>query len=264
MIVFLRMKGRLSPITYALREIADIFGRMGFEVRGGPELEDEWYNFTALNIPPDHPARDMQDTFWIKSGVVRGEGRGVSSNLKPQTSNLVLRTHTTSVTIRELEKMAKEGRTSMRAFNPGKVFRNEATDMTHEAQFYQIDGFAAGPTGEVTLSHLKGTFLRLYREYLGPSAKVRFRPSYFSFVEPGVEVDVWFEPQGKEGRWLEMSGAGMIHPKVLQNAGLDPAHVQGFAFGGGLERLIMIKYGIPDVRLFHSGDLRLNYGFEIV
>lgn len=239
-------EGRLHPINYALREIADIFGRMGFDIKAGPELETEWYNFTALNIPPDHPARDMQDTFWIKD--------------KPGE---VLRTHTTSVTIRELEKMAKEGRTSMRAFNPGKVFRNEATDMTHEAQFYQIDGFAAGPTGEVTLAHLKGTFVRLYQEYLGPNAKVRFRPSYFSFVEPGVEVDVWFEPQGKEGRWLEMSGAGMIHPKVFENAGLDPEKIQGFAFGGGLERLIMIKYGIPDIRLFHSGDLRFNYGFEI-
>lgn len=238
--------GRLNPITYALREIAEIFGGMGFEIREGPELESEWYNFTALNIPPDHPARDMQDTFWLK---------GVPDK--------VLRTHTTSVTIRELEKMAKDGRTSMRSFNPGKVFRNEATDMTHEAQFYQIDGFAVGPVGSVTLAHLKGTFERLYRDYLGPSAKVRFRPSFFPFTEPSVEIDVWFEPQGKEGRWLEMSGAGMINPKVFENAGLNPEKVQGFAFGGGLERLIMIKYGIPDVRLFHSGDLRFNYGFEL-
>lgn len=239
-------EGRLHPINYALREIAEIFGRMGFEIKSGPELETEWYNFTSLNIPPDHPARDMQDTFWIKD-----------------MPGSVLRTHTTSVSIRELEKMAKEGRTSMRAFNPGKVFRNEATDMTHEAQFYQLDGFAVGPTGEVTLGHLKGTFERLYREYLGSNAEVRFRPSYFSFVEPGVEVDVWFEPQGKKGRWLEMSGAGMIHPQVLRNAKLDPEKIQGFAFGGGLERLIMIKYGIPDVRLFHSGDLRFSYSFEI-
>jgi len=238
--------GRLHPINYALREIAEIFGKMGFDIKSGPELESEWYNFTALNIPPDHPARDMQDTFWTKD-----------------ISKSVLRTHTTSITIRELEKMAKDGRTSMRAFNPGKVFRNEATDMTHEAQFYQLDGFAVGPTGEVTLAHLKGTFVRLYREYLGADAQVRFRPSYFSFVEPGVEIDVWFEPQGKEGRWLEMSGAGMIHPQVLRNAGLNPEKIQGFAFGGGLERLIMIKYGISDVRLFHSGDLRLNYGFKI-
>ena len=238
-------KGRLHPINYALREIADIFGRMGFEIRSGPELEDEWHNFTALNVPPDHPARDMQDTFWIKGSPEH-----------------VLRTHTTSVTIRTLEQMAKEGKTSMRAFNPGKVYRNEATDMSHEAQFYQIDGFAVGPTGTVTLAHLKGMFEFLYREYIGPDAKVRFRPSFFPFTEPSVEVDMWFEPKGKEGRWLEMSGAGMLHPNVLKNAGLDPTRVQGFAFGGGLERLIMIRHGVPDVRLFHSGDLRLNYGFE--
>lgn len=254
--------GRLNPITYALREIAEIFGSMGFEIREGPELESEWYNFTALNVPPDHPARDMQDTFWIKPRANDG-GRGTSSKLKAQSSNLVLRTHCTSVTIRALEEAAAQGRTSMRALNPGKVFRNEATDMTHEAQFYQLDGFAAGPPGEITLATLKDVFDRFYREYLGKSAQVRFRPSFFPFTEPSVEIDVWFEPQGKEGRWLEMSGAGMIHPQVFQNAGLDPEKVQGFAFGGGLERLIMIKYGIPDVRLFHSGDLRFNYGFEL-
>ena len=240
------MPGRLNPITYALRDIAAIFGRMGFDICNGPELESEWYNFTALNMPADHPARDMQDTFWIQGR----EGK-------------VLRTHTTSVTIHSLEKMAKEGISSMRGFNPGKVFRNEATDMTHEAQFYQIDGFAVGPVGTVTLAHLKGTFERLYREYLGQNAKVRFRPSFFPFTEPSVEIDVWFEPAGKEGRWLEMSGAGMLHPNVFKNAGLDSSKVQGFAFGGGLERLLMVKYGIPDVRLFHSGDLRFNYGFEI-
>ena len=236
-------QGRLHPISVAIREIAEIFGRMGFGIAYGPELEDEWHNFTALNVPPDHPARDMQDTFWIKHQV-----------------GYVLRTHTTSVTIRELEKMAKEGTTQKRMINPGKVFRNEATDMTHEAQFYQIDGFAVGP--DVTLANLKGTFDRFYREYLGPDAQIRFRPSYFPFTEPSVEIDVWFKPQGKEGRWLEMSGAGMLHPSVIKNAGLDPKKVQGFAFGGGLERLLMVRYGIPDVRLFHSGDIRFVYGFE--
>ena len=150
----------------------------------------------------------------------------------------------------------------MRMINPGKVFRNEATDMTHEAQFYQLDGFAVGTPGEVTLAHLKGTFQKFYNEYLGTDAKVRFRPSYFPFVEPGVEIDVWFEAPGKEGRWLEMSGAGMIHPGVFEAAGLNPKQVQGFAFGGGLERLLMVKYGIPDVRYFHSGDIRFVYAFE--
>ena len=185
-------QGRLHPVSIALRDIAEIFGRMGFGIAYGPELEDEFHNFDGLNVPADHSARDMQDTFWIKD--------------KP---GHVLRTHTTSVTIRELEKMAKAGETEKRMINPGKVFRNESTDQFHEAQFFQYDGFAAGPG--VTLATLKGTFTELYREYLGPNAQVRFRPSYFPFVEPGVEVDVWFEPEGKEGRWLEMAGAGMLH-----------------------------------------------------
>ncbi len=238
-------KGRLHPITIAIREIADIFGKMGFSIATGPEMEDDFHNFTGLNIPPNHPARSMQDTFWVKDG-----------------KNSVLRTHCTSVSIRALEKMAEEGSTEARVLSPGKVFRNEATDMTHEAQFYQLDGFAVGAPGTVTLGHLKGTLLRFYKEYLGENVQIRFRPSFFGFTEPSVEVDVWFVPQGKEGRWLEMCGAGMFHPNVIKSAGLDPEKVQGFAFGGGLERLLMVKYGIPDVRLFHSGDVRFVYAFD--
>ncbi|MFA5744871.1 MAG: phenylalanine--tRNA ligase subunit alpha [Candidatus Paceibacterota bacterium] len=237
-------EGRLHPISVAIREIADIFGRMGFSVAQGPELEDDFHNFTGLNIPPNHPARSMQDTFWIKD-----------------QKDKVLRTHCTSVSIRALENLAKEGGVEARVISPGKVFRNEATDMTHEAQFYQVDGFAVGTLGTVTLAHLKGTLTRFYREYLGADAKIRFRPSFFGFTEPSVEVDVWFVPPGKEGRWLEVSGAGMFHPNVIRAAGLDPEKVAGFAFGGGLERLLMVKYGIPDVRLFHSGDIRFVYGF---
>ena len=238
-------KGRLHPISIAIRDIAAIFNDMGFGIAYGPELEDDWHNFTALNVPEDHPARDMQDTFWTKEDPRR-----------------VPRTHTTAVTARELETMAKEGLTERRMIVPAKVYRNEATDMTHEAQFYQLDGFAVGPAGTVTLAHLKGTLERFYREYLGSGATVRFRPSFFGFTEPSVEVDAWFEAPGKEGRWLEVCGGGMLHPSVLKNAGLDPEKVQGFAFGGGLERVIMIKYGIPDVRLFHSGDIRFIYGFD--
>ena len=232
-------------MSIAIRDIAEIFNDMGFGIAYGPELEDDWHNFTALNVPEDHPARDMQDTFWTKEEPPR-----------------VPRTHTTAVTARELEKMAKEGITERRMIIPAKVFRNEATDMTHEAQFYQLDGFAVGPAGTVTLAHLKGTLERFYREYLGSDAKVRFRPSFFGFTEPSVEVDAWFKASGKEGRWLEVCGGGMLHPSVIKNAGLDPKKVQGFAFGGGLERVIMIKYGIPDVRLFHSGDIRFAFGFE--
>ena len=238
-------KGRLHPVSIAIREIADIFGRMGFGIAYGPELEDDFHNFTGLNIPPNHPARGMQDTFWVKD-----------------EKDAVLRTHTTSVSVRELEKLAKSGGSELRRIMPGKVFRNEATDSTHEAQFYQIDGFAVGPLGSVTLAHLKGTLTSFYREYLGKDAKIRFRPSFFGFTEPSVEVDVWFEAPGKEGRWLEMSGGGMFHPNVIRAAGLDPEKVGGFAFGGGLERLLMVKHGIPDVRLFHSGDMRFVHGFE--
>ena len=241
----MQQKGRLHPISIAIREIAGIFGRMGFGIAYGPELEDEWHVFTGLNIPPDHPARSMQDTFWIKD-----------------QKDAVLRTHTTSVSVRELEKLAKEGGTELRRIMPGKVFRNEATDATHEAQFYQVDGFAVGPTGSVTLAHLKDTLTRFYQEYLGKEAKIRFRPSFFSFTEPSVEVDVWFEAPGKEGRWLEVAGAGMFHPNVIRNAGLDPEKIGGFAFGIGLERPLMVKYGIPDVRLFYSGDIRFVYGFD--
>lgn len=238
-------RGRLHPMSVAIREIAEIFSRMGFSIAYGPELEDEAHNFDGLRIPADHPARDMQDTFWTKEDPRR-----------------VPRTHCTSVTLRKLEELAREGGTSMRTVNPGKVFRNEATDMTHEAQFYQHDGFAVGPIGTVTLATLKGTFEQFLREYLGENSKVRFRPSFFPFVEPGVEVDVWFEPAGKEGRWLEVAGAGMLHPEVIRTAGLDPEVVQGFAWGGGIERLIMVKHGVPDVRLFHSGDIRFTYGFQ--
>lgn len=238
-------KGCLHPITNASRDIARIFEKMGFDIACGPELEDEFHNFTALNVPEEHPARDMQDTFWTREEPRR-----------------VLRTHTTSVTIRALEQMAKNGETEKRVLSIGKVFRNEATDATHEAQFYQYDGFAIGPTGTVTLAHLKGVWERFYREYIGPGAKIRFRPSFFPFTEPSVEVDLWFEPQGKEGRWLEMFGAGILHPNVIRNAGLDPEKVCGFAFGPGLERVIMVKYGVPDIRLFHSGDARFVCGFD--
>lgn len=233
----------LHPLSVAIRDIARIFGGMGFGVAYGPELEDEWHNFTALNVPPDHPARDMQDTFWTTEQPPR-----------------VPRTHTSPVQIRHIEAMRAKGiEPPYRVIVPGKSFRNEATDATHEAQFYQNEGLAVGE--DVTLAHLKGTLDRFFAEFFGPGARVRFRPSYFPFVEPGVEVDVWYETPGKEGRWLEVMGAGMVHPAVLRNAGLDPDRYRGFAFGGGIERLAMIKYGIPDVRLFHGGDIRFTYGF---
>ena len=241
--------GRLHPITVAIREITDIFSRMGFGVAYGPELEDEWHNFTSLGVPADHPARDMQDTFWLQDAE------------KDEHSRNVMRTHTSPVQMRFMEEqMAKGIQPPYRVIVPGKVFRNEATDATHEAQFYQNEGMAIGEG--VTMAHLKGTLDTFFKEYLGSEAKVRFRPSFFPFTEPSVEVDVWLKTEGKEGRWLEVMGAGMVHPDVLENAGLDSKKYQGFAFGGGIERLIMVKHGVNDVRLFHAGDLRFVYGFE--
>jgi phenylalanyl-tRNA synthetase alpha chain len=242
--------GRLHPITIATREIAEIFGRMGFGVAYGPELELEHYNFNMLNIPADHPARDMQDTFWTTENPRR-----------------VPRTQTSPVQVRYTEEQLANGvQPPYRIIVPGKIFRNEATDITHEAQFYQNEGLAVGEG--ISLAHLKGTLDQFFKEYLGKDAKVRFRPSFFPFTEPSVEVDVWYETHGKnveaakEGRWLEVMGGGMVHPTVLTNVGLDAEKYQGFAFGVGIERLIMVKHGVTDVRLFHSGDARFVYGFD--
>ena len=231
-------KGRLHTISIAIREMADIFGRMGFGIAYGPEIETEWYNFDALNMPVNHPARSMWDTFWIKTEIGK--------------EKKALRPHTSPVQIRWMEKHGAP----IRIIAPGKVFRNEATDATHEAQFYQVEGLAVDTN--ITFGHLKGTLERFLKEYFGQDAKLRFRPSYFPFVEPGVEIDVWFPVKQQ---WLEVMGAGMVHPKVLENAKIDSSKYQGFAFGLGIERFLMIKYGIPDVRLFHSGDIRFVYGF---
>lgn len=229
------MSGHLHIMTQAIRDISAIFDKIGFAVASGPELETEFYNFDALNIPADHPARDMQDTFWIKTE--KGEERKV------------LRTHTSSVQIRYMESV-KEAPRPIKIIVPGKVFRNEATDATHEAQFHQIEGLYVNE--QVSLAELKGTLEFFFKEFLGAEAKIRFRPSYFAFVEPGVEVDVWWKD-----RWLEIFGAGLVHPFVIKSAGLNPQDWQGFAFGGGIDRLVMLRYGIDDIRHLYSGDLRL-------
>ncbi|MCC2630975.1 MAG: Phenylalanyl-tRNA synthetase alpha chain, partial [Candidatus Paceibacter sp.] len=204
-------KGHLHPITQAIRNIHSIFREIGFDIAQGPELETEFYNFDALNVPADHPARDMQDTFWIKS-----------------KDRKVLRTHTSPVQIRHMET----NEPPIRIIVPGKVFRNEATDSTHEAQFYQIEGLYVDK--KVSLAQLKGTLEYFYKRFFGSDIELRFRPSFFPFVEPGVEVDIFYN-----GKWLEVMGAGLVHPDVLKAAGLDPQVWQGFAFGGGIERLAM-------------------------
>jgi len=228
-------KGHLHPITSVIREIATIFDRMGFSVVQGPELEDEFHNFDALNVPADHPARDMQDTFWIKT--------------KPSETRKLPRTHTSSVQIRFLESI-KDNPRPFKVIMPGKVYRNEATDATHEAQFFQVEGLYVNK--KVSMAELKGTLERFCLEFFGPDAKIRFRSSYFGFVEPAVEVDVWWK-----NRWLEVFGAGLVHPNVLEASGLDSKEWRGFAFGAGLDRLLMVRYGIDDIRHLYSGDLRL-------
>jgi len=235
--------GHLHPISSLIREANQIFLRMGFTLAEGPLLESEWYNFDALNVPKDHPSRDMQDTFFIKDMPGR-----------------VLRTHTSPVQVRYMESQIKKGaEPPYRVIVPGKVFRNEATDMTHEAEFTQIEGLVVGEN--ISIANLKGTLeLFLKNMFKGAQVEIRFRPSFFPFVEPGVEVDMRLVgdsvPEKLKDKWIEMMGAGMVHPSVLKNSGVDPKKYQGFAFGIGLDRLAMLKWGIDDVRYMHSADLR--------
>ncbi len=252
-------KGSLHPITLITEEAIRILTNQGFSVALGPELEDEWHNFDALNVAPDHPARDMQDTFWVKSDATKSD----------DTQRFVMRTHTSPVQIRYMET----NKPPFAIVAPGKVFRNEATDATHEMQFYQLEGLVVAEG--ITVEHLKGTLLSFFKEFFGPDTEIRLRPSFFPFVEPGFEVDVFVIEESKDpeqgrgvgpstgsgqrrGRWLEVCGAGMVHPNVFTNVKYDPAKVTGFAFGMGIDRLMMIKYGIPDVRLAYQGDLRFN------
>lgn len=229
--------GHLHPITSVIREITLIFNEIGFKVAQGPELETEFYNFDALNVPPDHPARDMQDTFWIKK------------TNSSQTERLLLRTHTSSVQVRVMQQIANNPQ-SLKIIVPGKVYRNEATDATHEAQFYQLEGLYVNKS--VSMAELKGTLEYFFKKFLGNDVKIRFRPSFFGFVEPGVEVDVWWND-----RWLELAGAGMVHPHVITSSGLDPQTWKGFAFGMGIDRLVLLRYGVDDIRHLYAGDLRL-------
>ena len=246
--------GSIHPISSLIREANRIFFDMGFTLVDGPLIESEWYNFDALNVPKDHPARDMQDTFFIKD-----------------EPGMVLRTHTSPVQIRYMESQMKKGiLPPYRVIVPGKVFRNEAPDMTHEAEFFQIEGLAVGE--DISLANLKGTVEKFFTELFSDKGKssaemdrelgvlTRFRPSFFPFTEPSVEVDMQLNgadaPEKLRGKWVEMMGAGMVHPSVLKNAGVDPEKYRGFAFGIGLDRLALLRWGIDDVRLMHSADLR--------
>lgn len=225
-------RGHLHPLTLTIREIEEIFHSMGFSIIEGPEIETEWYNFDALNVPKDHPARDRWDTFWLKE------------------DNFLLRTHTTSVDVRYMEKHNPP----LRTITIGRIFRHEATDFSHEVNFYQVDGLMVDE--DISIANFKAIIQEfLKRFFRKKKVEIRLRPSYFPFTEPSFEIDLSYERKG-EKRWIEMLGAGMVHPNVFKAVGLNPKMWQGFAFGLGIDRLTMIKYKIPDIRLLYSGDLR--------
>lgn len=232
------MTGHQHPLTKMIAEINSIFAEIGFVFAEGPEAETEAYNFDRLNVPKDHPARDMQDTFWFKDDDVRVP--------------MVLRTHTSPVQARYMETHTPP----IRMICPGKVFRNEATDATHEAQFFQLEGLEVGEG--INLGHLKGTIEYFFEKFLGGQVEIRFRPGFFPFVEPGVEVDMkLLSGESKlAGKWIEIMGAGMVHPNVLRDSKIDPEKYSGYAFGVGIDRLAVMKYGINDVRDLYTGDLR--------
>jgi len=223
-------RGNLHPITRALERMVDIFARLGYEVADGPEIEDDWHNFEALNFPPHHPARAMHDTFYFPDGRL-------------------LRTHTSPVQIR-----AMTGRTPpLRVIAPGKVYRSDS-DQTHSPMFHQLEGLLIDETS--TFADLKGTLAEFVRAFFERDFEMRFRPSYFPFVEPGAEVDIRWDREDGSTAWLEVLGCGMVHPNVLRACQIDPERYTGFAFGMGVERFAMLRYGVNDLRAFFENDVR--------
>ncbi len=260
--------GTVHPLTQALADIEAAFTRMGFAVRRGPEIEDDWHNFTALNFPPEHPARDMQDTFFLEPppqpAPAEAGGRGV-----------LLRTHTSPVQIRALEDAVAEARAAgcaegelaapVRLIAPGRVFRNEAISYKSFCLFHQVEGLVIDETA--TFADLKSLLTAFAADFFGAgdgpggAPRMQFRPSFFPFTEPSAEVDVWWEATG-EGRWMEILGCGMVDPNVLAAVGIDPERYAGYAFGMGAERLAMLRHGIDDIRLLYENDLRFLNQFE--
>jgi phenylalanyl-tRNA synthetase alpha chain len=237
------LRGHLHPISQIQYEIEDIFTSMGFEILDGPEVETDYYNFEALNIPDHHPARDLQDTFWTEDG------------------NL-LRTHTSPIQVRGMEKL----KPPFRVIGPGRVFRYEAIDASHENTFYQVEGMMVDR--DISVAHLIFFMKVLLKEIIGKDVTIRLRPGYFPFVEPGFELDIHCFICGGKGcsvckfsGWVEFLGCGMVHPNVLKYGKIDPDNWSGFAFGLGLNRLVMMRYGINDIRHFLSGDVRFLYQF---
>jgi phenylalanyl-tRNA synthetase alpha chain len=229
-----RMLGKLHPLTQVTDDIVRAFRKIGFAVADGPEIEDEYHCFDALNTPADHPARDSQDTFYLST-----------------TDKRLLRTHTSSVQIRVMEKQPPP----IRIIVPGRVYRRDNADATHNPTFHQIEGLYVDKG--VTVGDLKGTVEFVFKEIMGSDVKIRFRPHYFSYTEPSYEIDFTNALVKKMGKdWLEIAGCGMVHPKVFENVGYDPEAWMGWAFGFGIERIAMLRYGINDIRLFYENDVR--------
>lgn len=248
--------GHLHPLTLVKRKVEEIFQKMEFEILEGPEIEIDYYNFESLNIPKDHPARDMWDTFYLNSKTKNPRTKNPEpKNLEP--NNLLLRTHTSSMQVRIMEKR----KPPLKILIPGRCFRHEATDASHEHTFYQIDAFAVDKKN--TLANLIATLNFFLEKIFEKKVNTRFRPGYFPFVEPGLELDLqcfFCKGQGcnfcKQTGWIEILGCGMIHPKIFEFAGYPKNKYTGFAFGFGLDRLMMMLYGVNDIRLSYSGDLR--------
>ena len=228
-------KGSLHPVKKTMREMIEIFEKMGFLLAEGPEIEDGFHNFDALNFPPDHPARDMQDTFFMED-----------------EREIVLRTHTSPIQIRLMQSQ----KPPIRSIMPGRVYRNEAIDATHLAEFHQIEGLYIDK--DVTFSELKATMMALAKEMYGDNLQYRFRPSFFPFTEPSAEMDIMIPGTDK---WMEVAGCGMVHPNVLKAGGIDPEEYIGYAFGFGIERITMLKSGIRNIRLFIENDLKVLQQF---
>jgi phenylalanyl-tRNA synthetase alpha chain len=238
-----RSGGGLHPVMRSWQRIEEIFGSIGFDVADGPEIENDWTNFTALNSPENHPARSMQDTFYVDAPDSTG---------KP----LLLRTHTSPMQVR----YARMNKPPIKVIAPGRTYRVDS-DATHSPMFHQVEGLWIDT--DISFADLKGVYLNFIQAFFETDdLQVRFRPSYFPFTEPSAEIDIAFGHGPLKGRWLEVSGAGQVHPSVLRNMGLDPEEFIGFAFGSGIERLTMLRYGINDLRLFYEGDLRFLKQFN--
>jgi phenylalanyl-tRNA synthetase alpha chain len=245
--------GNRHILMKVANELTELFGRMGFSLASGPEVEDEFHNFIALNIPLSHPARDPLDNFYLAADT--GEGQSTVLDRGPQEQLMLLRTQTSTVQIRVMEKQ----KPPIRVVIPGRVYRPDTHDDTHLSMFHQLEALVVDR--DVTMVDLKSTILQFAQAYFGSEVKVRFRPSFFPFTEPSAEVDVWFDLPGGKSRWVEFGGCGMVHPNVFKTVGIDPEQFTGWAFGFGIERIAMRKYGINNIRLFVENDVRFLQQF---